>query len=118
MGVTKGPIGRIAVKTEGREKAMEYFNLESGVTVDLDGLTSEEKRFYMRALKRFQENAAWLAFDEFAFGMRSPIYTRKTSHIDVLKSPLYLALKDMSLQLGVQQGLISRTRKSEKKAIA
>ena len=97
---------------------MEYVNLETGVRVNLDGLTPEEKRFYRQARKRFQEQTNWLAFDEFAFGMRSPIYNRQRSHIPVLKSSLYLALKDMSLQLGVQQGLIARTKKSEKRAIA
>lgn len=97
---------------------MDYVNLETGVRVNLGGLTSEEKKFYRQALKRFQENTSWLAFDEFAFGMGSPIYSRQRSHIDVLQSALYLALKDMSLQLGVQQGLIARTKRSEKKAIA
>ena len=97
---------------------MEYVNLETGVRVNLDGLTPEEKRFYRQARKRFQEQTNWLAFDEFAFGMRSPIYHRQRSHIPVLKSALYLTLKDMSLQLGVQQGLIARTKKSEKRAIA
>ena len=97
---------------------MEYVNLETRVRVNLDGLTPEEKRFYRQARKRFQEQTSWLAFDEFAFGMRSPIYHRQRSHIPVLKSPLYSALKDMSLQLGVQQGLIARTKKSEKRAIA
>src|SRR5438876_11608874 len=97
---------------------MEYVNLETGVRVNLDGLTPEEKRFYRQARKRFQEQASWLAFDEFAFGMRSPIYHRQRSHILVLKSPLYLALKDMSLHLGAQQGLISCTKTSERRAIA
>lgn len=97
---------------------MEYVNLETGVRVNLGGLTPEEKKFYRQALKRFQENTSWLAFDEFAFGMGSPIYSRQRSHIDVLKSALYLALKDMSLQLGVQQGLVARTKRSEQKAIA
>lgn len=97
---------------------MDYLNIETGARVNLGGLTSEEKRFYRQALKRFQENTSWLAFDEFAFGMGSPIYSRQRSHIDVLKSALYLALKDMSLQLGVQQGLVARTKRSEKKAIA
>ncbi len=68
---------------------MEYVNLETGVRVNLDGLTPEEKRFYRQARQRFQEQASWLAFDEFAFGMRSPIYHRQRSHIPVLKSPLY-----------------------------
>jgi hypothetical protein len=97
---------------------MEYVNLETGLRVSLDGLSPEERKFYRQALKRFQENTSWLTFDDFAFGTGSPIYSRQRSHIDVLKSALYLALKDMSLQLGVQQGLIARTKKSEKRAIA
>ena len=97
---------------------MEYVNLETGVRVNLDDLTPEEKKFYKQAIKRFRENTSWLAFDEFAFGMRSPIYNGRRSHIEVLESGLYLALKDMSLQLGVQQRLIKRTKKVEKKAVA
>lgn len=97
---------------------MEYVNLETGVRINLDELTPEEKKFYKQALKKFQENTEWFSFDEFAFGMRSPIYKGKRSHVDVLKSELYLALKDISLQLGVQQGLITRRKKAEKKAVA
>ena len=97
---------------------MEYVNLGTGVRVNLDDLTPEEKKFYRQAVKKFQENTKWLSFDEFAFGMRSPIYSGRRSHIDVLKNGLYLALKDISLQLGVQQGLIARAKKSEKRAIA
>lgn len=97
---------------------MEYINLETGVSVNLDELSAEEKKFYKQAIKRFRENTNWLSFDDFAFGMRSPIYKGRRSHIEVLQSALYLALKDMSLQLGVQQGLIKRTRKAEKKAVA
>lgn len=97
---------------------MEYVNLETGVRVNLDELTTEEKKFYKQAIKRFRENTKWLSFDEFAFGMRSPIYKGRKSHMEVLESALYLALKDMSLQLGVQQGLIKRTKKAEKKAVA
>jgi hypothetical protein len=67
---------------------------------------------------KFRENTNWLAFDEFAFGIRSPIYHGRRSHFEVLQSALYLVLKDMSLQLGVQQGLIKRTKKTEKKAVA
>ena len=96
---------------------MEYVNLETGVRVKLDKLTPEEKKFYKQALRKFQENTEWFAFDEFAFGMRSPIYKGKKSHIDVLNNDLYLVLKDISLQLGVQQGLIARRTKSEKRAV-
>jgi hypothetical protein len=96
---------------------MEYVNLETGVKVKLDDLTPEEKKFYKQALRKFQENTDWFSFDEFAFGMRSPIYKGKKSHVDVLNSGLYLVLKDISLQLGVQQGLIARRTKSEKRAV-
>src|SRR5713226_9498467 len=112
MGFLKG-----LPQLKGRLK-MEYVNLETGVRINLDDLTPEEKTFYKQAIKKFQENTKWFSFDEFAFGMRSPIYNGRRSHIDVLKSGLYLALKDISLQLGVQQGLIRRTKKSEKRAIA
>jgi hypothetical protein len=97
---------------------MDYVNLETDLRINLDALTAEEKKFYKEAVKKFQENTQWFSFDEFAFGMRSPIYKGKKSHMHVLKSELYLILKDMSLQLGVQQGLIARKRKSEKRAVA
>lgn len=97
---------------------MEYINLETGARINLDDLTADDKKFYKQALKRFRENTKWLSFDEFAFGTRSPIYSGRRSHIQVLESALYLVLKDMSLQLGVQQGLIKRSKKVEKKAVA
>jgi hypothetical protein len=61
---------------------------------------------------------SWLAFDEFAFRMESPIYSHHRSHLEVHKDPLYLALKDMSLQLGTQQGRVARRPAKEKKRVA
>lgn len=97
---------------------MEYINPETKVKINLDRLTETEKQFYRRALKKFRENISWLAFDELAFGRQSPIYSHRKSHLDVLKEPLFLALKDMSLQLGVQQGMIARKQLAGKKANA
>jgi len=97
---------------------MEYINLETGLRINLDNLTADEKKFYQQAIKRFRENTFWWSFDEFAFGTRSPIYNRRRTHIDVLENPLYLVLTDMWLQLGVQQGKVKRTKKVEKKAVA
>jgi hypothetical protein len=76
---------------------MEYVNLQTGFRVKLDGLTEEEIKFYRQALKLFHQNTDWGAFDEFAFGMRSPIYSRRRSHLNVIEDPLFLALRDMSL---------------------
>ena len=74
---------------------------------DLDTLTDDERGFYRLALKRYRADAEWLAFEEFAFGMRSPIYQRQRSHLDILQHPLYIALREMWLDLGVKQGMIA-----------
>ncbi len=85
---------------------MEYVNPETNVRFDLSTLTDEEVKFYRLALRKFQKNPPWVAFDEFAFGPRSPIYKNQSSHLDVRKHPLFQALRDMSLQLGIQQGQV------------
>lgn len=68
---------------------MKYVNREAGVEIDLSGLTGVEKRFYNEARRRFRRNVGWLDFDEFAFGMGSPIYAQHRSHLDVVRQPLY-----------------------------
>lgn len=89
---------------------MKYVNLQTGVEIDLGHLNETEKKFYRQALRKFQSNTDWLAFDEITFGMTSPIYSNHTSRRDVAKNPLFLVLKDMWLQLGVQQGKIARPK--------
>lgn len=69
-------------------------------------LTPEEDAFLGRARKKFEQNADWFDFEDFAFGSRSPLYSRTRSHRDVLTHPLYIALKDMWLELGVRQGKV------------
>lgn len=88
---------------------MKYVNQGTGLEIDLSCLTEAERKFYRRSLRKFQAHADWLAFDEFAFGMHSPLYADCRSHLEVLRNPLYLALKDMSLHLGIQQGKIAGT---------
>lgn len=70
-------------------------------------LTQEEHEFLQRARGLFRQNADWLEFEGFAFGTRSPIFSRNRSHRDVLQHPLYVALRDMWLELGVRQGRIA-----------
>ena len=71
------------------------------------GLTDIERRFLQLAQRKFRENADWFEFEDFAFGMRSPLFSRLRSHRDVLTHPLYVPLRDMWLQLGVKQGRIA-----------
>ena len=64
---------------------MKYVNPETRVRIELSGLTNEQKSFYPQALKKFRENTSWPAFDEFAFGMMSPIYSGCDSHLKSLR---------------------------------
>lgn len=90
---------------------MQYVNRETGKRIDLRTLTEEERQFYLEAKRRFQENTDWIEFDNFVFGLDSPIYRGKKSYADVRRNPLFVALLDMSLQLGVQQGVVVRQKR-------
>jgi hypothetical protein len=94
------------------DRNLKYVNRRNKFEVDLRGLTEEEKKFYSQALTKFRQGVPWVSFEQFAFDPRSPIYKRRRSHLEVLKAPLYLALEDMWLQLGVQQGLIAEGKTS------
>lgn len=83
---------------------MKYVNDKTGLEIDLGELSEKKKKFYEKALEKFQKNIDWLEFDDFAFNYRSPVFKAK----NVLSSPLYRAMCDMSMQLGVQQGKIKR----------
>src|ERR1043165_236853 len=78
-----------------------------------EGLSAAEHDFLREAEKRYRANANWFDFEDFAFGMRSPLFSRQRSHLDVLRHPLYLALKEMWLNLGVKQGLVSPSKNEE-----
>ena len=73
----------------------------------VEALTADETSFLRRAEERFKQNMNWLEFEELAFGMRSPLFARKRSHQNVVEHPLYVALRDMWLELGVRQGYIA-----------
>jgi hypothetical protein len=71
------------------------------------GLSSVEQHFLQSARAMFRDNVDWFQFEDFAFGSRSPLFSATRSHRDVLSHPLYIALKDMWLQLGVRQGRVA-----------
>lgn len=74
---------------------------------DESALGPDEQKFLKRARELFVENTDWLQFEDFAFGSRSPLFARNRSQQDVLTHPLYTALKEMWLELGVKQGRIA-----------
>src|SRR5688500_17069946 len=79
-------------------------------------MTPEEQHFLSRAQAKFAEGMEWLAFEDFVFGPRSPLFSRTRSQQDILKHPLYLALRQMWLELGVQQGRIAAPAKGRSDA--
>ena len=96
---------------------MKYVNSDTGVEIELAGLTERKTKFYRQALERFRKNVDWLVFEEFVFGPLSPLYSERKSRQEVIEDPLYLALEDMWLQLGVQQGKVKAETTQEDHAI-
>ena len=76
--------------------------LEQPVT----GLNEAESKFLKRARKMFAENTDWIEFENFAFGWGSPVFSKPRTHKNILEHPLYIALRDMWLELGVRQGMV------------
>lgn len=84
--------------------------LEQPVT----GLNEEEQAFLKAARRLFDENTDWFEYESFVFGMQSPVFSKTRSHKKVVDSPLYIALRDMWIQLGIRQGRVADdTRGSE-----
>ena len=96
---------------------MKYVNSDTGLEIELTGLTEEKTKFYRQALEKFRKNVDWLVFEEFVFGPMSPLYSGRKSRLEVIEDPLYLALEDMWLQLGVQQGMVKAETTQEDHAI-
>ncbi|HYR30056.1 MAG TPA: hypothetical protein VEU30_16420, partial [Thermoanaerobaculia bacterium] len=67
---------------------------------NLSKLSPDETAFLARARANFAKNMNWLEFEEFAFGMRSPLFSRQRTHKVVRENPFYTALRDMWLELG------------------
>ena len=85
-------------------------NFKNPVTSEQFELPEREAAFFRGALARFSSNTHWISFESFAFGPASPIYARKRSYGRLVKDPLYRALQDMWLQLGVNQGEVKDDR--------
>ena len=87
---------------------------EATLEQPITGLNDVEKAFLERARKLFDANTDWFRFEGFAFGMRSPLFAKTRSHQNILENPLYIALRDMWIQLGIRQGWVADdTRGSE-----
>src|SRR6266568_4467359 len=89
---------------------MRYINRKSGLSIDLGVLGAAKKRLYETALEQFHKNVSWFGFERFVFSYTSPLFSAARSRADVIDDPLYAALKDMWLQLGINQGFVADDR--------
>jgi hypothetical protein len=89
---------------------------QNPVTQDNFELNGADADFFRRALHKFDNNAGWFSFENFAFSPISPIYARRESYGRLVRDPLYRALQDMWLQLGVNQGEVQDDRPEGEKA--
>jgi hypothetical protein len=80
---------------------------QSAIRKEESGISATEQHFLNLARAKFNQNADWFEFEDFAFGSRSPLFSATRSHRDVLTHPLYLELREMWLALGVKQGRIA-----------
>src|ERR1700688_2949073 len=92
---------------------MSYANHKYSPRLVLANLTKTERDFYGQALKRFRANVPWADFEEFAFGVGSPIYSLRVSPDELSQRPLFEALKELWLRLGIRQGLISAAERHQ-----
>ena len=97
---------------------MRYHNKESGVDIDLGTLDEEKRRLFDAAYERFRRNTNWFEFEQLVFSYTSPLFRHAKSRAEVLRDPLYLALKDMWLQLGINQGFVAKPKHEHTKAKA
>jgi hypothetical protein len=97
---------------------MIYINRRTGISIELPNLDAQRQDFYKSALAKLRKNIPWAEFEDFAFGMGSPLYAQKRSHTEVLDDPLYEVLTDMWLELGVKQGLVAPEQPKERKRAA
>jgi hypothetical protein len=89
---------------------MRYINRKSGASIELSDLDGAKKRLYESAVDQFRKKVSWFEFEQFVFSYTSPLFSQSRSRADALEDPLYAALKDMWLQLGIDQGFVADDR--------
>lgn len=89
---------------------MNYTNRKSGLNIDLGDLDAAKRRLYERALAQFRRGVSWFEFEQFVFSYTSPLFSGARNRAAVVDDPLYTALKDMWLQLGIDQGFVANER--------
>jgi hypothetical protein len=93
---------------------MRYHNPKSDLDIDLGHLDADKRRLFETAHEKFRQNTNWFEFEQLVFAYTSPLFNRAKNRADVVSEPLFLALKDMWLQLGIDQGYVANDRTETK----
>ncbi len=86
-----------------------YVTLD-GEVINLDGLTPEERAFLQRCRSAYDGNMDWLTFSLLAQGNENPV-VRAEGRVtaSVAAHPLYRAVWDLEMRLGIRQGEVVAT---------
>ena len=90
---------------EGARWAPLYTMLD-GRTLDLGGLTTEERAYLARCYAAFRRGMAWERFGQLATGPQHPLLRHTSGAVTttVWEHPLYQATSDLEDRLGIAQG--------------
>src|SRR5688500_8993853 len=87
------------------EAAMKTYVLVNGATLDLSGLTEEERKFLSRCYAAYRAGMDWSDFTLLAEGRSNPLIRDTGGWITqaVQAHPLYRAVRDLEDRLGIVQ---------------
>src|SRR5688500_2772727 len=87
------------------EAAMKTYVLVNGATLDLSGLTEEERKFLSRCYAAYRAGMDWSDFTLLAEGRSNPLIRDTGGWITqaVQAHPLYRAVRDLEDRLGILQ---------------
>jgi len=94
------------MKTERLAAGAATYTTVDGRTLDLTGLTAEERQHLMRCYAAYRAGMAWDQFSHLVVGTENPLLrqTRGVVTPEVWHHPLYQAIRDLEDRLGIQQG--------------
>lgn len=89
------------------------YEMHSGEVLDLSAMTDKQRAFFDRAERMLSRGAPWSDFQNYYLQAKSAIWfnggdprAERLPTTQVTRSPLYRAVQDMGLRLGVAQGYL------------
>jgi hypothetical protein len=93
---------------------VSYLTLD-GEVINLDGLTPEERSFLERCRSAYEAGMDWLDFSLLAQGNENPVVRAQGQVTDsVAGHPLYRAVWDLEMRLGIRQGEVAADAAEER----